>query len=326
MAFSDAAELTHRDPAGYYIYSLEATASARRRRCSLISTSPTASRGFENRRDQHGGGRKRHVRQQFRPARAWLRAARRASEDSTRRKYGLAPKERMPTLDDQAARASNYSRVDADWIDFEATVSTSADQIALAPGYLQREWTEERPALLPLQDGRADPGFLLLPVGALGGRTRPAGKCLHGRCAIEVYYHPGHAYNVDRMIDAMKKSLDYFTDELRAVPASPGADPRVPALRELRAGVSQHDPVFRSRSASSPTCDKDRGHRLSVLRDRARSRAPVVGAPGDRRQRAGRDACSSETLAQYSALMVMEKEYGARADAASSSSTSSTAI
>ena len=29
--------------------------------------------------------------------------------------------------------------------------------------------------------------------------------------AIEIYYDPAHAYNVDRMIDSAKKSLDYFT-------------------------------------------------------------------------------------------------------------------
>ena len=28
---------------------------------------------------------------------------------------------------------------------------------------------------------------------------------------LAVYYHPSHAYNVDRMIEGMKRSLDYFT-------------------------------------------------------------------------------------------------------------------
>ena len=39
---------------------------------------------------------------------------------------------------------------DADYVAFETTLSTDADQIAIAPGYLQREWTEghESPARL----------------------------------------------------------------------------------------------------------------------------------------------------------------------------------
>ena len=48
----------------------------------------------------------------------------------------------MASIDDLDARANNYISTDADWIDFEATVSTAADQIAVAPGSLRREWTE----------------------------------------------------------------------------------------------------------------------------------------------------------------------------------------
>src|SRR5690606_24651208 len=29
--------------------------------------------------------------------------------------------------------------------------------------------------------------------------------------AIEIFYHPGHEYNLDRMIESVKASLDYFT-------------------------------------------------------------------------------------------------------------------
>ena len=62
----------------------------------------------------------------------------------------------MRDRDDPAGLAVNGLQGDADFIAFEATVSTEPDQIAISPGYLQREWTEERPALLPLQDGCAD--------------------------------------------------------------------------------------------------------------------------------------------------------------------------
>ena len=45
-------------------------------------------------------------------------------------------------LDDVAARRYNSGSFDADWINFDATVSTSEDQIAIAPGYLQKMWVE----------------------------------------------------------------------------------------------------------------------------------------------------------------------------------------
>ena len=62
--------------------------------------------------------------------------------DRDRKKFGLAPKERMRDRDDPAGLAENGLAPDADFITFEAIVGTDADQIAIAPGYLQREWTD----------------------------------------------------------------------------------------------------------------------------------------------------------------------------------------
>src|SRR6185437_9862285 len=64
------------------------------------------------------------------------------TDRNDRRKYGLkVDVARMPPLGDEKARANTYISNDADWISFDTTVSTAADQIALAPGTLQKEWT-----------------------------------------------------------------------------------------------------------------------------------------------------------------------------------------
>ena len=59
-----------------------------------------------------------------------------------RKDQGLAQRERMAPVDDREARQNTYISHEADWVDFESIVSTTPDQIAIAPGYLQREWTE----------------------------------------------------------------------------------------------------------------------------------------------------------------------------------------
>src|SRR6185369_8581803 len=64
------------------------------------------------------------------------------SEDDQRRKRGLPARERMADLDDPAARADNYITRDADWISLEVTACTSPDQTAVAPGQLERRWSE----------------------------------------------------------------------------------------------------------------------------------------------------------------------------------------
>jgi ABC-type transport system involved in multi-copper enzyme maturation permease subunit len=60
-----------------------------------------------------------------------------------RRKHDLPQRARMASVDDLEARKRTPFSHDAERITFEATVSTSLDQTAIAPGYLQREWTEK---------------------------------------------------------------------------------------------------------------------------------------------------------------------------------------
>src|SRR5690554_6975206 len=61
-------------------------------------------------------------------------------DNDVRKKYDLPPRERMPEPDDAEARKNTYISSEADWITFETTVSTAGDQIAIAPGYLQKQW------------------------------------------------------------------------------------------------------------------------------------------------------------------------------------------
>jgi ABC-2 type transport system permease protein len=65
------------------------------------------------------------------------------ADNRVRKKYGLPDKRRMPDPRDSSKLGNNYISQDADWIDFEATISTSPDQIAIAPGYLQKEWEKD---------------------------------------------------------------------------------------------------------------------------------------------------------------------------------------
>ena len=44
----------------------------------------------------------------------------------------------MPNPMDSTARMNNYISYDADWIKFETIISTESDQIAIAPGYLEK--------------------------------------------------------------------------------------------------------------------------------------------------------------------------------------------
>jgi ABC-2 type transport system permease protein len=122
----------------------------------------------------------------------------------TRRKYGLAEKQRMPKVTDKVALEKTYISNEGSWIDFEATVSTSSDQIALAPGSLIKEWKANGRNYFHYRMDRP----MLDYYAILSGRYQVA-RDKWNDVDIEVYYHPSHTYNIARMIKAAKQSLDY---------------------------------------------------------------------------------------------------------------------
>jgi len=127
-------------------------------------------------------------------------------DNNDRRKYGLGPARLLPRRSDLAARGDNLVSCDADWVHFQATLSTSADQIALAPGYLQKEWVQGgRRYFHYVQDSP-----ILDFFSFQSARYQVARSKWHD-VNLEVYYDAGNAWNVQRILKAMKLSLDYYT-------------------------------------------------------------------------------------------------------------------
>ena len=128
--------------------------------------------------------------------------------EESREKFGLPPKERMAPPTDSVSLQNNYIAYDADWIDFETTISTTPEQIAIAPGYLQKDWIEDgRRYFHYKMDSK-----MLNFYSFISAEFEVAKDSWNG-IAIEVYYHKDHDYNVDRMIKGVKRSLDYYTKE-----------------------------------------------------------------------------------------------------------------
>ena len=230
-------------------------------------------------------------------------------QDHDREKHGLKPKERMHDLDDAAARKVNYISHDADWIDFDATVTTSPEQIAIAPGYLQREWTE---------NGRRHFHYKMdVPIlnfyAFLSANYAVKKDVWHGGgkdVPIEIYYQPGHEYDLDRMMQGVKDSLDYYTKNF-----SPYQHHQVRILefpRYARFAQSFPNTIPFSESIGfiarvKPDDPKDVDYPYYVT-------AHEVAHQWWAHQVIGADVqgatMMSETLAQYSALMVMKHKYG----------------
>ncbi|AZQ44965.1 ABC transporter permease/M1 family aminopeptidase [Nonlabens ponticola] len=124
-----------------------------------------------------------------------------------REKYDLPPKDRLPAPMIPGVQDRNYLGPNAHWIDFEATVSTAPDQIAIAPGYLTKEWEEDgRRYFHYKMDSK-----MLNFYAFLSGRYEVL-KDQHNGVALEIYHHPAHTYNIDRMMNGLKEGLDYYNE------------------------------------------------------------------------------------------------------------------
>lgn len=120
-----------------------------------------------------------------------------------RKRYALPDLPPIPPLSAHSNRQHNVLGDDADLVSFDAIVSTSGDQIALAPGTLTDSWQHQGRAYFRYQLPRTRNFFAFLSARYAVKRDR------FQDVDIEVYFHPGHERNLDVMIHAIKDTLAY---------------------------------------------------------------------------------------------------------------------
>ena len=224
-------------------------------------------------------------------------------DPSQRRRQGLPPVIRMAKIDDMAARQSNDLARDADWLEFEATVSTDADQTALAPGYLQKEWTAGGRRYFHYAMDSPIPKFFAF----LSARYAVRRDSWHG-VAIEVFHHPTHTYNIDRMVDAVKKTLGYMTDNFSPYQHRQVRVVEFPRYARLAVSFPNTIPFSESIGFIARLKDKDAiDYPFYVTAHEVAHQwfgYQVLGADVQG------SAMLSESMAQYAAVMVLQREYG----------------
>jgi ABC-2 type transport system permease protein len=228
------------------------------------------------------------------------------SEDNTRRKYNLPPKERMADLNDLAARRNTYITNDADWVTFDAVISTSGDQIAIAPGELVREWREGDRHFFEYRTR----GKVLNFSSVLSARY----QVIHDRwkdVELGIYYQPGHEYNLAKMMKGMKAALEYCSTNF-----SPYQNKTARIMEFPRyAGFAQSFPASIPYSEAigfiarvDPKNEEDVDYPFYVTAHEIAHQWWAHQVIGGNVQGS---TMMSESLAQYTALMVMKREVGA---------------
>jgi hypothetical protein len=118
--------------------------------------------------------------------------------------HGLAAYGHESETVDPASLRRGLFRQDSDFVRFAVTVSTAPDQIAVAPGHLKREWSENGRRYFRYEMDRPIQNFWSV-VSARYEVVRD----LWGDVDLAVFHHPSHKANVDRMLSASKLAFDY---------------------------------------------------------------------------------------------------------------------
>ena len=123
-----------------------------------------------------------------------------------REERGLPARNRLPSMSDPDALRVIGDFRDSRWQHFEVVIGTDPDQIALAPGSLRRTWTASGRRYYhyasdaPIQNKYA---IYSAKYAVRSERWRDVD--------IEIYHHPRHSPNLERMAAAMKATLEYHT-------------------------------------------------------------------------------------------------------------------
>ncbi len=228
-----------------------------------------------------------------------------------RRKYGLPSELRPPRLEDDSARAFNDLLHDSDWVDSDITVTTDADQTPIAPGRMLSDTGEK-----PDRDARRTVHFksdapILQFFSIQSARYDVRKSVWHAPghdVDLAVYYTAGHDYNVDRMLDAMRTSLALYTEKFGPYQFNQARIIEFPAYEQFAQSFANTIPFSEAVGFIQHWSDPEKidvatyvtaheiahqwwGHQLAP--------SDQQGAP-----------MLTETFAQYSALLTMEKVYG----------------
>ncbi len=227
------------------------------------------------------------------------------TDRNDRKKQGLKEKDLMPALEKNCTSdcVNTYLSNNSDWINVDTVIGTSPDQIAVAPGSLLREWTENGRHYYNYKLDHYSMNF----YSFISARYEVAREEWNG-VKLEVYYDKNHAWNVPKMMRSVRKSLEYDTanfgpyahKEARIIEF-----PRVARFAQAFPGTMPYSEAIGFIANLKDPEDIDMVYYI-VAHEMGHQwwAHQVIGA---NMQGA---TLLSETLAQYSALMLMEKEYG----------------
>ncbi|MFH7014298.1 ABC transporter permease/M1 family aminopeptidase [Flavobacterium sp. FlaQc-52] len=221
------------------------------------------------------------------------------SSKKERAKRHLKPQTPLKKLEDK-------SKIDSDFIDYETTVSTSKDQTAIGVGDLIAKWKkDDRNYFHYKSNGKIPFRF------AFSSAEYQIQKVNYKGILIEVYYDKRHSRNIVKLIKDVKNTLDYCQKNFGKYPYKTIRYAEVSAFANGFAATSYPSTVFMKENFGfySDLSQHDKEDVINQLTAHELSHEWWGNAQINPEQKEG-SWILTETLAQYTELMLYEKEHG----------------
>jgi len=219
-----------------------------------------------------------------------------------RRKYGLPPQLRPPKLEDRTAQARNYL-ANADWVNADIRITTDADQTPVAPGYRISDVTKNGRRTLRFRTDAPVLNFFSVQSARYAIKRE-----VYKGVELAIYYDPQHPWNVDRMIGSLKTGLDYYQANFSPYQFHQARIVEFPDYEKFAQAFANTMPYSEGIGFVTDNTQPDKIDYVTYVTAHELAHQwwahQIIGADMQ-----GATALS-ETLAQYSALIVMEKTYG----------------
>ncbi|WP_397421402.1 M1 family aminopeptidase [Phenylobacterium sp.] len=219
-----------------------------------------------------------------------------------RRKYGLPPELRTPKLEDRSAQARNYVG-NADWVNADITITTVADQTPVAPGYRISDVTANGRRTIRYRTDAPVLNFFSVQSARYAIKRET-----YKGVELAIYYDAQHPWNVERMIKSLKTGLDYYQTNFSPYQFRQARILEFPDYAQFAQAFANTMPYSEGIGFIADNTKPDKIDYVTYVTAHELAHQwwahQVVGAD----MQGG--TALSETLAQYSALIVMEKTFG----------------
>jgi aminopeptidase N len=224
-----------------------------------------------------------------------------------RRKYGLPADLRPPTLEDDSGRQRSLFSPTSDWVDADITVTTDADQTPIAPGTTLSDTVSQGRRTVHFKPDAPINHFFSIQSARYAVK-RDQAALPGGAVDLAVYYQPGHEYNVQRMLDAMKVSLALFNEQFSPYQFKQARILEFPSYANFAQSFANTIPYSENIGFLSQLAQADKIDIVTYVtaHEIAHQWWGHQLVPGNQQGA----SMLVESFAQYSALLVMERTYG----------------